>query len=145
LFAWSQQDFSAIPVSISADSCVGNFIPVMGARNQVGIGLWYRPASLRILATQFQTRFLESIPHPIVGLKFSTLFNFFSLFEKFINLYNFRLKIAKWAVSFLTQYSNPFQVSTVHNHNVLKHWPSEYTQCVCVLGGGGGGGYYGEN
>jgi hypothetical protein len=45
----------------------------MGARNQVGIGLSYRPASLCSLATQFQTRFLESIPRPIAGLKFSTL------------------------------------------------------------------------
>ncbi len=45
----------------------------MGARNQVGIGLSSRPASLRILATQFQTRFQESIPRPIAGLKFPTL------------------------------------------------------------------------
>jgi hypothetical protein len=45
----------------------------MGARNQVGIGLTYRPASLCSLATQFQTRFLESIPRPIAGLKFPTL------------------------------------------------------------------------
>jgi hypothetical protein len=44
----------------------------MGARNQVGIGLSYRPASLCSLAIQFQTRFLESIPRPIAGLKFST-------------------------------------------------------------------------
>jgi hypothetical protein len=44
----------------------------MGFRNHVGIGLSYWPASL--LATQFQTRFLESIPRPISGLKFSTLF-----------------------------------------------------------------------
>jgi hypothetical protein len=54
-------------------SCVGNFSPAMGARNQVGIGLSYRPASLCSLATQFQTRFLESILRPIAGLKFSTL------------------------------------------------------------------------
>jgi hypothetical protein len=47
----------------------------MGARNQVGIGLPYRPASLCSLATQFQTRFLESIPCSIVGLKFSTLYD----------------------------------------------------------------------
>jgi hypothetical protein len=40
-------------------------------RNQVGMGLSYRPASLCSLATQFQTRFLESIPHPIEGLKIS--------------------------------------------------------------------------
>jgi hypothetical protein len=33
----------------------------------------YRPASLCSLATQFQTRFLESIPRPIAGLKFSAL------------------------------------------------------------------------
>jgi hypothetical protein len=33
--------------------CVGNFSPAMGARNQVGIGLSYRPASLCSLATQF--------------------------------------------------------------------------------------------
>jgi hypothetical protein len=45
----------------------------MGTRNQVGIGLSYRPASLCNLATQFQTRFLESIPRPIAGLKIPTL------------------------------------------------------------------------
>jgi hypothetical protein len=45
----------------------------MGARNQGGIGLSYRPASLCSLATQFQTQFLESISHPIAELKFSTL------------------------------------------------------------------------
>jgi hypothetical protein len=38
----------------------------------VGIGLSYRPAILCSLATQFQTQFLESIPRPIVGLKFPT-------------------------------------------------------------------------
>jgi hypothetical protein len=53
--------------------CVGNFSPAMGARNQVGIGLSYRPASLCSLATLFQTRFLESIPRPIAGLKIQTL------------------------------------------------------------------------
>jgi hypothetical protein len=50
----------------------------MGSRNQVGIGLLYRPASLCSLATQFQTRFLESIPRPIAGLKFLTLVSYFS-------------------------------------------------------------------
>ncbi len=50
--------------------CVGNLSPAMGARNQVGIGLSYRPASLYSLAT-FQTRFLESIPRPIAGLTVS--------------------------------------------------------------------------
>jgi hypothetical protein len=56
-------------------ACVGNLIlsPAMGARNQVGIGFSYRPASLCSLATQFQTRFLESIPRPIAGLKFLAL------------------------------------------------------------------------
>jgi hypothetical protein len=49
--------------------CVGNFSPAMEARNQVGIRLSYRPASLCSLATQFQTRFLELIPRPIAGLK----------------------------------------------------------------------------
>ncbi len=49
---------------------VGNLSPAMGARNQVGIGLSYRPASLSSLATQFPTRFLESIPRPVAGLKF---------------------------------------------------------------------------
>ncbi len=44
----------------------------MGARNQVGIGLSYRPASLCSLATQFQTWFLELIPHSIAGLKIRT-------------------------------------------------------------------------
>ncbi len=47
--------------------------PAMGARNQVGIGSSYRPANLCSLATQFQTRFLESIPRPITGLKIPTL------------------------------------------------------------------------
>jgi hypothetical protein len=47
--------------------------PAMEARNQVGIGLSYRPTSLCSLATQFQTQFLESIPRPIAGLKFPTL------------------------------------------------------------------------
>jgi hypothetical protein len=50
----------------------GNLSRAMGARNQVGIGLSYRPASLSSSATQFQTRFLESNPRPIAGLKFST-------------------------------------------------------------------------
>jgi hypothetical protein len=45
----------------------------MGTRNQVGIGLSYRPVSLCSLAPQFQTRFLESIPRPIAELKFPTL------------------------------------------------------------------------
>jgi hypothetical protein len=40
----------------------------MGVRNQVGIGLSYRPAGLCSLATQFRTRFLESIPRPIETL-----------------------------------------------------------------------------
>ncbi len=53
--------------------CAGNLRPAMGAGNQVGIGLPYRPASLCSLATQFQTRFLESIPRPITGLKIPTL------------------------------------------------------------------------
>ncbi len=44
----------------------------MGARNQVGLGLSYQHASLCSLATQFQTRFLESIPRPIAGLKIPT-------------------------------------------------------------------------
>jgi hypothetical protein len=44
----------------------------MGARNQVGKRLSYLPASLCSLATQFQTRFLELIPRPMEGLKFST-------------------------------------------------------------------------
>jgi hypothetical protein len=60
--------------------CVGNFRPAMGARNQVGIRLSYRPASPSNLASQFQTRFLELIHRPIAGLKFSTLF--FQLAQK---------------------------------------------------------------
>ncbi len=47
-------------------------IPAMGTRNQVSIGLSYRPAILCSMAAQFQTRFLESIPRPIAGLKFPT-------------------------------------------------------------------------
>jgi len=45
----------------------------MGDRNRVDIRLSYRPASLCSLAIQFQTRFLESIPSPIAGLKIQTL------------------------------------------------------------------------
>jgi hypothetical protein len=47
--------------------------PDMGSRNQVGIGLSYRPASLCSLAAEFQTRFLESIPRPVARLNFPTL------------------------------------------------------------------------
>jgi hypothetical protein len=54
-------------------ACAGNLSPAVVARNQVGIGLSYRPASLCSLATRFQTRFLESIPRPIAGLKIPTL------------------------------------------------------------------------
>jgi hypothetical protein len=57
-------------VGIGLSYRVGNLSPAMGARNQVGIGLSYRPSSLSSWATQFQTRFLESIPRPIAGLKF---------------------------------------------------------------------------
>jgi hypothetical protein len=59
-------------LSILSKLRVGNLSPTMGARNQVGIGLLYRPASLCILATQFQTQFLESIPRPIAGLMLLT-------------------------------------------------------------------------
>jgi hypothetical protein len=53
-------------------------IPLWGLGSKymyIGIGLPYRAASLcsLALATQFHTRFLESIPRPIAGLKFSTL------------------------------------------------------------------------
>ncbi len=41
----------------------------MGARNQGCIGFSYRPASLCSLATQFQTRFLESLPRPSFCLR----------------------------------------------------------------------------
>jgi hypothetical protein len=51
---------------------VGNLSLAIGAWNQVGIGLSYRPASLCGLVTQFQARFLESIPRLIAGLKFPT-------------------------------------------------------------------------
>ncbi len=39
--------------------------PVMTATNRVGLVLSYRPAGLSSLTTQFQTRFLESIPNPV--------------------------------------------------------------------------------
>jgi hypothetical protein len=58
-----------IPLEQNVFNCVGNLIPAMGARNHVGIGLSYQLCSL---ATHFQTRFLESIPRPIAGLKFPT-------------------------------------------------------------------------
>jgi hypothetical protein len=56
--------------------CVGTISPAIGSRNQVGIGLTYRSASLCSLSTQFQTRFLESIPRPIAGLKIPTLYTY---------------------------------------------------------------------
>ncbi len=65
--------FQKRPVPGSNINCVDNLSPATGARNQVGIGSSYRPASLCSLATQFQTRLLESIPRPIAGRKFSTL------------------------------------------------------------------------
>jgi hypothetical protein len=61
----------------------------MAARNKVGIGLSNRPASLRSLATQFQNRFLESIPRPIAGLKFSTQVPFLS--NMYALCWNFRI------------------------------------------------------
>jgi hypothetical protein len=61
------------PIPPGCVACVGNLCPAMSARNQVGKGMSYRPASLCSLPTQFQTRFLELIPLPIVVLKFSTL------------------------------------------------------------------------
>ncbi len=39
-----------IPLERNVFNCVGNLIPAMGARNHVGIGLSYRPASLCSLA-----------------------------------------------------------------------------------------------
>ncbi len=51
-------------------TCVGNLSPAKGIRNQVGIGLPNRPASLFSLATQFQTRFLESFLAPQQDLSF---------------------------------------------------------------------------
>jgi hypothetical protein len=66
----------------------------MGARNQVGIELSYRPASLCSLATQFQTRFLESIPRPIAGLKFSTLvYTFCHLKTGYLTRHKIPLKV----------------------------------------------------
>ncbi len=55
---------------------VGNLSPAVGARNQVGIGLSYRPASLCSFSTQFQTRFLESIPrsHRDLSLRLGFLY-----------------------------------------------------------------------
>jgi hypothetical protein len=52
--------------SLERESVSVTFVPLWGLY-EVGIGLSYRPASQCGLATQFQTRFLESIPRPIVG------------------------------------------------------------------------------
>jgi hypothetical protein len=46
----------------------------MRAGNQVGLELSYRSASPCSLATQFQTRFLESIPRSIADLSFRLRF-----------------------------------------------------------------------
>ncbi len=77
----------------------------MEARNQVGIGLSYRPASQCSLATQFQTRFLELIPRPIAGLKFSTLISVFECFSSFPPFqYSF--------LALLTYFLPPFNLSS---------------------------------
>jgi hypothetical protein len=74
IIAEREKDLSYLIFSFQLVACVGNLSPAMGARNQVGKGLSYRLASLCSFATQFQTRFLETIPHPVPGFKFSTLF-----------------------------------------------------------------------
>jgi hypothetical protein len=77
----------------------------MGARNQVGIGLSYWPASQCNLATQFQTRFLELVPRPIAGLKFSTLISMFECFSSFPPFqYTF--------LALLTYFLPPFNLSS---------------------------------
>jgi hypothetical protein len=92
---------------------VGNFSPAMGARNQVGIGLSYRPASQCSLATQFQTRFLELIPRPIAGLKFSTLISVFECFSSFPPFqYSF--------LALLTFFLLPFNLSSTHLSSILS-------------------------
>jgi hypothetical protein len=49
-------------------------VPLWRLGTKYDIGLSYRPASLCSLATQFQTRFLGSIPRPIArDLSFSVL------------------------------------------------------------------------
>jgi hypothetical protein len=74
-------------------SCLGNLSPAMGAR-KVGIGLSYQPASLCSFPRQLQTLFLESIPRPKAGLKFSTLGS--------LNVYKFGLRFcAKPYLSYL--------------------------------------------
>ncbi len=50
---------------LSFQSSLAATYTAMGPRNQLCIGLLNRPASLCSLPTQFQTRFLESIPRPI--------------------------------------------------------------------------------
>jgi hypothetical protein len=72
---------------------VGNLSSAIGARNEAGIGLSYRPASLCSLATQFLTRFLELIPCPIAGL-------------------NFRLRLQTTVLEFLTIYGARNRVGT---------------------------------
>jgi hypothetical protein len=69
LYHLSPLRFHYVSGDVGIKPRVGNLIPAMGVGIQVGIGLSYRPASLCSLATQFQTRFLESIPYPIAGLK----------------------------------------------------------------------------
>ena len=53
---------------------VGNLSRAMRVidRNQVGIGCRTGPQAYIKLGTQFKTRFLESIPGPVAGLKFLT-------------------------------------------------------------------------
>jgi hypothetical protein len=84
----------------------------MGARNQVEIGLSYRPASLCSLATQFQTRFPESIPRPTGGLKFSTLVYMGALSDRMSVAEDFPEELAETIKMFhasLTELSGGFE------------------------------------
>ncbi len=84
---------------------VSNLSPAMGARNQIGKGLFYRPASLCSLATQFQTRFLESIPRPMAGLKFSTQIIDIEKLHTVLHAYRWKLRLTIVRVSFFFLYT----------------------------------------
>ncbi len=69
--------------TITCEDFRGSVSRYGGARNQVGVGLSYRPASLCSLATQFQ--FLESIPRSIAGLKFPTQVRTYNMYGLYGN------------------------------------------------------------
>ncbi len=101
-----------------------------GYKNPAGIGLSYRAASQCSLATQFQTRFLESIPRPIAGLKsFRLGFVYVGKFRWYcIVSYPliFKFSAHQWAVTFTSRYYN---WGYHHIEDIDSNWKEQELLC----------------